>query len=217
MKHRRSVTCNVCGNSNEVDVIAGQKNPDVTCKCGAHIYGVGDIDVSRGVLIKSIQELGNGDFPLAIVLAAMAADCELTHLFFKWRRIDDGLSNSAPPDDEKLEAELRNYSVNQKLDKVAELLVGVTLDAYISSNSNTDLQKGITRAGVQDLLLGSFRDNVRESLFWPRNAILHSGRTNQNRADAVRCHLIANLILWVYQKMDHQRRLALEKSFTATP
>lgn len=150
MKLELTVNCGQCGKQNSIHAIAGQQSPDVDCECGARIFGIGEIEVPDGVLVKSQQELGDGDFPLAIVLAAMATDCELARLFFKWKRID-ALRTLVAPDEEKLETELRNYSVKEKLDKIAELLVKVTLDAY--AMAHPEICREATRLGMADLFI----------------------------------------------------------------
>ena len=86
MKVKLLIGC-ACGEVNTLSATAGKELPDITCgRCAATIYGCGHLRVSDGVLSRSQDEIEAGEHALAIIFAAMAIECELAGLFFRWRR-----------------------------------------------------------------------------------------------------------------------------------
>lgn len=210
MKVPVSVCCEVCGQVNTFMSTATFDLPDVSCPCGAKIFGVGDVPIGPGLLARAQYERTNAqDFSLAIVIAAMALDCEMSRLYVKWRRIDGLQDPTGVPDDETLEKEIRDMRGGAvgKLDRVAELLVDSETGQFVSEATTLSTWRpaGLTKKTyVQDL---------QEKLFRPRNRILHFGFLAFDDA-AAKCAISAAVDgIYVCSAMDHVRRMRLEQSF----
>jgi hypothetical protein len=193
-----------CGKHIVIHAIAGRDLPNFTCpSCGAFFHGAGRVMVSDGVLSRSREEIDAGDYALAIVFAAMAAECELAALFFKWKYIDSLNETNAEPPTEALETELRGYDILKKLDAIATLLVSKGFDQFVMEQQ--ELAKWIKDFGGSELSEGSIKSNIRARLFWPRNRILHFGHTNFDSANADACLRVAVVVIHVLRTMDQQR------------
>jgi hypothetical protein len=90
MKSSFPVTCS-CGEMFPVNVAGKQFPKDAQCpKCYLTIWlvePVGNV-VGMAILGRAAAEFQNGDWTLAIVLGAMAVECDLAYLFMKWNRVD---------------------------------------------------------------------------------------------------------------------------------
>src|SRR6266851_5801567 len=123
MKFSFPVTCG-CGETFHVNVTGAQFPTSAQCpKCHSTIWLVEPLGnvVGMAILGRAATELKNGDWTLAIVLGAMAVECELVYLFMKWNRID--LTSAKTPtdaDDEAWEKQWRDdvRTVAARLDKV---------------------------------------------------------------------------------------------------
>jgi hypothetical protein len=126
MKFSFPVTCG-CGETFPVNVTGTQFPDSALCpKCHSTIWLVeplGNI-VGMAILARAATELKNGDWTLAIVLGAMAVECELVYLFMKWKRIDlmsTEMLNDA--DEEEWEKQWHDVrTIAARLDKVSGLL-----------------------------------------------------------------------------------------------
>jgi hypothetical protein len=90
MKFSFPVTCG-CSETFPVHVTGAELPKSAECpKCKSTIWLVEPLGnvVGMAILGRAATELKNGDSTLAIVLAAMAVECELVYLFMKWNRID---------------------------------------------------------------------------------------------------------------------------------
>lgn len=140
---------------------------------------------------------------MAIVMAAMAFDSELSRLFGKWKQID-AMKADKVFDREECEKELRGLkTINRKIDEVSRPLVGKGIDDFVSSSP--DLNETISTR-FQSVRIGSLPEDFQKQLFWPRNKVLHWGDRKNSYEDAARCYNIANLGLGILRKMDEERR-----------
>ena len=210
MKSKTRFVCN-CGETNIVHVIAGRDLPNSTCvKCGSIVYGVGEVPVPDAVLSRSKEEIDGGDFALAIVFAAMAVECEVSQLFFKWKRIDVDF----PPSDDAIEEELRNAGgVLKKFDLAAGLLVSKGFDEFMADPNNTDLADFVAKMSV-DLTKGPIKKNIQERLFWLRNRILHFGDTGFDATQATSSWRIAAATIQILRTMDNERNSELRRKYS---
>ena len=90
------------------------------------------------ILSRATTELKSGDWTLAIVLAAMAVECELVYLFMKWNRIDlMSVKNPTDADDEAWEKQWRDdvRTIAARFDKVSVQLTGQSFDTFLSQNT----------------------------------------------------------------------------------
>jgi hypothetical protein len=63
--------------------------------------------------------------------------------------------------------------------------------------------------GGADLSMGSIKRNIQKQLFWPRNQILHFGKTDFDSVQAHACVKTAIVAMNIFRKMDEYRRSAL--------
>lgn len=168
-------------------------------------------NANTGLLIlrRARYELkSNNDPSLCIVFSAMAVECEVSRLFFRWSRVGQGTQRRRVGDTE-LEERLRTYrSVKRTLEKTAELMHPAGMRNFIVSRS------GISRriaTGFPNLDADRFVPIVVKQLFWPRNRILHLGDTAYDVRAATRAFNVASLTLFVYQELNAKKREDLRR------
>lgn len=173
-----------------------------TCKCGEDLSGFLDNNVSIGVklLYRSRSEyLNKQDYPLSIVFAATAMECQLSRLYFKWRRINSIRDEDAISDDQ-LERSLREFSpVDKKIDEIAKLMYPDGLAAFV--HQDPELVR-ILSDGFPSLRLENLPKSFQKTLFWPRNKILHLGDSRFEVEQAKKCFNISTLGLRILESLD---------------
>jgi len=145
MKYSLPVMCR-CGEMFSVNCSGTQFPQSVECpNCDATIWLVQPLGnmVGMAILRRAATELHNEDWTLAIVLGAMAVECDLAYLFMKWNRIE--IMSARMPndvDEGSWEKEWRDMrTVAARLDKVSGVLVGQPFDAFLIENG--DLLEGL--------------------------------------------------------------------------
>lgn len=143
---------------------------------------------------------------MSIILAAIAFDCELSRLYYKWRRIADLQANQSF-DEEACEESLLNFrNFINKLNGVSNLLYpNGGIEAFVKSSA--EFTETLTR--FPSLHVTSLAKDFHSTVFKPRNRILHQGIADFNEADASKCYSIAWLGLRICQAMDIAKRAAL--------
>jgi hypothetical protein len=218
MKFSFPVTCG-CGETFPVNSSGTQFPKDAQCpKCHSTIWLVEPLGnvVGMAILGRAAKELKNGDWTLAIVLGAMAVECDLVYLFMKWNRID--LMSARTPndaDDEGWEKQWRDdvRTVAARLDKVSGLLTGQPFDSFLSQNSG--LLQAVHARYPASKGAASPKDFFIKELFHRRNRIVHFGEIDFQRPDAEMCFTQATTLSQILAAMDAQRRRALEAKHSA--
>jgi hypothetical protein len=146
--------------------------------CRATIYSTDNSTIGARVLSRAQQEAVAADFSMAIVLAAMALECHLAFVFFKWKKIDHlmqtGANNSARQD-RLWEREYGKYSsVKEKFNAVAKLLVGGNVRTFVST-MHVNNHDNFRRPNC---------DALHKGLLEKRNKIVHAGKLDYSRQDA---------------------------------
>src|SRR3954468_19982119 len=123
MKSSSTVTCS-CGQTITLKATGTRVPKEDQCpQCHAVLWFVQPPGNFAGQLIlnRSWTELKNGDWTLAIVLGAMAVECEMARLYLKWNEIDlMPTSTATDADQEEWEDRWRKfYAIGVKLDKVS--------------------------------------------------------------------------------------------------
>lgn len=174
-------------------------NIEAKCnKCGSDNSGSQEVDKSYLLLHRASHEfIKNRDFSMTIVFSAMAFECELSRLYFKWKKLNDEEEIT----DEMLEIELRKKDFLQKLQEVSNLLVKATFVDFIQKNGEL---KRIVEVGYPSLKLSEIDKSIREHLFWPRNRILHLGYGKYNEKAATKCYQVAALGLKILNGMEER-------------
>lgn len=210
MRFSIAVPCPQCGNPITVKAVGAQKLPDAKCtRCGAVLYSADSSTVSMRVLHRAQQEIDNGDFTLSIILSAMAVECEIATLFFKWKRVDFHMADTSrdvrvtEEQEQEWENEFRRwYAVTQKLDNFSKLMTRIDFDAFVSGDAT--LTKRF--AGIQAASNSTSPKKVFvEQLFGRRNRILHSGKVDFGKLDAADCFKQARNLLTIIAAMDRAR------------
>jgi hypothetical protein len=193
--------CSQCGELAPTKIHLDATSLDWTCtKCGSENSGFLDATIGFLLLERSGHEIRiEQDFSMAIVMAAMAFDAELSRLFGKWKEIDAlGIF-----DREECEKELREFNtIDRKIKAVSTLLVSKGIDEFVSTCSQ--LHEPISKN--PNLRVGSLAKDFQEHLFWPRNKVLHWGDVKHSREDAIRCYSLAKMGLLILREMDEERR-----------
>jgi hypothetical protein len=218
MKSSFTVTCG-CGEAFPLNAIGTQFPKDAQCpKCRLAIWLVEPLGnvVGMTILGRAATELKNGDWTLAIVLGAMAIECELVYLFMKWRRID--LMSARMPtdtDQEEWEQQWRDdvRTIAARLDKVSRLLTGQAFDSFLSKH--TELLQTIQSRYPAYKGVTSPKDFFVRELFHRRNKIVHLGEIDFQQADAEMCFTLATSLSQILASMDAQARQVLDTRYKA--
>ena len=215
MKSSFTVTCS-CDETFPLNAIGTQVPKDAQCpKCHSAIWLVEPLGnvVGMTILGRAATELKNGDWTLAIVLGAMAIECELVYLFMKWKRID--LMSARMPtdtDEEEWEKQWRDdvRTIAAPLDKVSRLLTGQAFDSFLSQHTKTIQSRYPAYKGV-----ASPKDFFVRELFHRRNKIVHFGEIDFQQADAEMCFTLATSLSQILASMDAQARQVLDTKHKA--
>jgi len=219
MKFSFPVTCG-CGETFPVNVSGTQCPKAADCpECHSSIWLVEPLGnvVGMAILGRAATELQNGDWTLAIVLGAMAVECDMAYLFMKWKGID--LMETRMPgesDRDEWERQWREdvRTVAARLDKVSALLAGQSLDSFLAQNSG--LLKPVHTQYPASKSEPSPKKFFITELFHKRNRIVHFGEINFQQADAEICLTLATTLSQVLSAMDAERRLVLDAKPAST-
>lgn len=203
------LSCSECGTQARIKIHLNTTSFDWTCNnCGKEHPSFFGTNVTTGykILERSRDEFLERDYSMSIVLAAMAFECELSRLFAKWRKIDtertDGVFSRA-----ECENELRDLrAIDRRIDAVSNLLVSKTMDDYVRL---TQEFREAVEQGFPSLHIGSLPKDFQETLFWPRNSVLHWGDSSHTEQDAAISFSIAKLGLSILTSMNQERVKAL--------
>jgi hypothetical protein len=213
MKFSFPVTC-ACGETFLVHVAGTQFPKSAQCPiCDTAIWLVAPLGnvVGMAILGRAATEMKNGDWTLAIVLAAMAVECDLVYLFMKWNRIDLMLvRNPTDADDEEWEKQWRDdvRTIAARFDKVSGLLTGQPFDSFLSQNS--ELLKNMYLRYPASKSAASLKDFFVKEFFYKRNRIVHFGTIDFQQPDAEMCFTLGSTLWQILAAMDTHRRRALE-------
>ena len=213
MKFSFPVICH-CGETFSVNVTGTQFPKDVKCpKCYSTIWLVDPLGnvVGMAILGRSYSEVKGGDWTMAIVLGAMAVECDMAYLFIKWNRVE--LMATRMPNDADEEGWERKWrdevrGVSARLDKVSSLLSGKPFDLFLSQNSA--LLKPLHACNPASTLAPSPKEFFIKELFHKRNKVVHFGEINFQQADAEMCLRLATTLIQILGAMDAEYRLALD-------
>lgn len=203
MKVPLRIPCCECGITEPVDIHLNDDSPAWVCSKGHHNQGMFALDFTVGykILAKSEYELSaRRDFSMSIVFSAMSFECELSRLFGKWTNIESNLSNGIGIKDEEIEGRLRKMgSIDQRIEAICRLMSPLGLNAFVSGT--TGLKDAIVNR-FPSLTIGSLATDFQQTVFWPRNRILHFGYTEYSEPDAARCYSIASIGLQILSQLD---------------
>lgn len=201
------IACRGCGSRDPVDVRLDDSSVRWVCpKCREANDALLDLEFTVGykLLARSNYEYyTRRDNSMSIILSAMAFECELTWLFDKWMGIKAVIEDTKQPDKETIEEMLRKFgNIRDKIEQVGRFLHPRGLDDFAASSRDLTL----AQTGFPSLHLGSLAQDFQETLFWPRNRILHAGYTGYGETDSAKCYSIANFGLMLLRDLDRAKR-----------
>jgi len=202
------VICAECVREYDADVKLHDNSPDFICPLGHRMSGFFDLDFTAGfrLLLRSQRELiDRSDYSMSIILAAMSMESEVSRLFWKWLHIDS-LGRGESMQEQEVEGMLRKFpNIADRISRVARLMYSAGMDAFVAGSAEfKDLQ-----VRFPSLRIGCLPQCFQESVFWPRNRIVHFGYSQYTREDAARIHSIANMGLAILKALDYERRKPL--------
>ena len=217
MKFPMVVTCPSCKKRFVVEAEGSKPYPNPHCECGAAIYLLqSDMRVSRRAFCRSEVELSEEDFSLAIILSAMAVECELAFLFSKWKMLEERLlpNEVTQVHSDSWEQEFRKMKgVGGKLDAATQLMTGETFDAFF-------VRRADLASRVQQICpnMGSRSPSkfFVEELFRKINKIPHSGHIEFGKPEAEACVKMATGLLQVIAEIDKERCTQFDKELRST-
>lgn len=197
MKTPLFVKCERCGKDNYINYVLNDTEVKSTCKCGNPFsYSLGpEFTIGERILERSKYEfLMNEDYNLSIVFSAMAFECELSNLYFKWGGMKNNLS------DQGLEESLRKLgNIKNKIQEVSKLISSEELEKFIQNDC--ELSDNI-KNDFPSIDVNKLTESFQQQLFWPRNRVLHLGYSDYKKEEAKKCFNIANLGLQIFYKME---------------
>lgn len=200
--------CEKCGEPVTVRADLNAPAVDIACKCGWKLAEVltGSLQPELLLLRRAQHEFAERqDSSLCIVLAAMAVECLLSRLYFKWSPIEvDPNDDNRRPAHEKLEKQFRKLGpAKKKLATAADLMHSEGLSAFVRRSPEI---RGVISSGFPSLNADDLPQTIVEGLFWPRNRILHLGRTDSvDENSAARAFNVAQLVIRIYHLMDEEK------------
>lgn len=198
--------CRKCNREGWINLDQEQQSFHYTCECGhdGDVALSNDYTIGVKILYRSQYELHvNKDYSLSIVLSAMAFECELSRLFFKWTELDKSKQGEEISNEEleKLMRSFRNITI--KIDEVAKLMNSKGINDFVR-NSREFTQ--VIGTGFPSLDINNLSKSFQEKLFWPRNRVFHLGHSGHNENDALRCFNISSLGIELFNQMDKLRQ-----------
>ncbi|HEV2232779.1 MAG TPA: hypothetical protein VGV68_05165 [Terriglobia bacterium] len=171
--------------------------------------------ISIRILNRAWAELENKDFTLVIVFSAMAVECELAYLFFKWKELELSATRTpAEADKNEWEKQWRDcLSVTARLDEVSKLLTEEAFGSFLSHNGA--LLKPLHNKFPNSRNPASLKDFLQKEFFDKRNKIVHRGQINFQQADAEQCFSLAATLRQILSEMDSQRNKRLQAELKA--
>jgi hypothetical protein len=206
MKFSVNVPCQ-CGYVITLEATGTQDMPDTQCpKCGTAFWSAGELAnlVGTRIFNRAWMELNNGDITLAIILSALAVECEMARLFIKWNELDLPRTPTLA-DRDKLEEQWHDFrNISLRIEEVSKLLTGENFDAFLQRNPGllTPVQ---TKYSAFAPLGTSPKKSFVELLFKKRNRIVHFGEIDFGPPDGEICFTLAAALFLVMKVMDDKR------------
>ncbi|MGA8429174.1 MAG: hypothetical protein WB729_05105 [Candidatus Sulfotelmatobacter sp.] len=217
MKSQFSIICS-CGYQGNVET-TGTKDPkDFVCpSCGAPFWFVPPLGNVVGTRIwgRASAELQNGDFTLAIVLSAIAVECELARLYVQWRHVDV-LDTRTPTqtDSDEWSAQWNKWTgIALRFKKASELMVGKDLDSFLLLNPGPIAKLAAKYPDVAGC--ASPQKFFISGLFHKRNRVVHDGEIDFGQDVAEKCVTLAATLFEILEAMDKERLKALDAKHKA--
>lgn len=207
------VTCPECGKTllAEHDTINGYLRVKCAdCKIDETASYVQGFHIGHALLEYASNALDSKNTNFAILLSGMAIDCYLSHLYFKWRDIEELQKANTAYDPIRVEETITEELLNLRdfLDKakaVAKILYPPGVVEFIKSHH--DLKSEIS-TGFPSININAFVRCVRDEVMWKRNNIVHIGKLKYDQAQATKALNYSQLFVKVFEMMDTEKSRA---------
>ena len=207
------ITCPQCSRSllAEHDTVNGYlkvKCPDCNLdETASYIQG---FHIGHALLEYASNALGSENTNFTILFTGMAIDCYLSHLYFKWRDIEELQKATIPYDPIRVEETITQELLNIRdfLDKtkaVAKILYPAGVVKFIKSHH--DLQSEIS-TGFPSININAFTRCVRDQVMWKRNNIIHIGKVKFDKLQATKALNYSRIFVKVFETMDEEKSQA---------
>ena len=206
------IGCFKCKKPNSVPIPIHKSAMKWKCVCG----NINSVSISMHIGDKLLQMAymcyQNEDYMGTIVYSAFAVECRLSQqwlILTKLKRITDAYQSREKPlievinkmTDEALEKELRNIgSINNKFKKFEKLACPEGIENFLSQQEIAEIL-----INFPSLKIPSFFKDVEETIFWPRNHIIHIGLKEYSKEEAERVYNVANLTLGIIDKLSQRQ------------
>jgi hypothetical protein len=208
MKFHYNQTC-TCGGRIAFVTTGDKPFPDAKCNsCGmpGHLIDPLSPSVTADRLLRrSKDELDDGDYSQAILLAAIAVETFLTRIFLKLKDMQHFSQAFEWPDETQSAQWEKEYprsgGIIGPADFVANRLVNTTFDQFVAINYTVKANFD-TLTNPDSLTLSIICQRV---LFTKRNRIAHWGYVNSTKEEAEQCLDIAVAVTGVLKEMDRIR------------
>ena len=132
------------------------------------------------------------DFNMAIVMSAVAIDCELTRIYKKLQAKRGKKQRGGRPSTRRMRSK-------RKIEEITRLLYPGGIPGFLANHPDFD---GRIRTGYPSLEPTNLPRSIVRVLFWKRNSILHEGNLLLDEREATRCKNVAQLTLRVFRMME---------------
>jgi hypothetical protein len=214
MKCPITIPCN-CGKAINLQITGTDLPEQATCSACGHtthlMQPLGNLAVML-ILERARWELTtNHDVTMTILLGTMAAEAQMSWLYFKWRAIDDKVlpHEQTAAHKTKWEKEWSDMrSIGERLDELSRLLTDTNFDKFAQQNMKW-LKNHIDGFDRATSIKTFFQDQVFER----RNQVIHYGNIDFEEADGKKCYPLISALLELLKAMDKQK---YEKVFSKT-
>ncbi|OGW36465.1 MAG: hypothetical protein A2Y97_08515 [Nitrospirae bacterium RBG_13_39_12] len=209
MKIPYQVPCPNCSETVEVKAELTENNFVIECpRCGVQKGNFFDsrFHIGQALIYYSTYALASGDTNFSILLSAMAMDCYLSRLYYKWTEIQE-LKGGSPFNPEEIEKKIGEEFIKignflDKVKKVEALIFPAGTSSFIESHS--DLQDEI-KTDFPSVLVDSFVKDMRNEIMWKRNNIVHIGNKKYRHDEAWKCLNYAEFFIKVFEKIEEAK------------
>ncbi|HKN74249.1 MAG TPA: hypothetical protein VJW94_03650 [Candidatus Acidoferrum sp.] len=211
MKFPIPVVCPYCGREFSSIGYGKKRISAAHCPgCGKTIPILAPLSISvvaDRLLFRSRAEVDGGDPTVSIVCSAVAVEAALTHIFIKWKKIDNKvLREPNATQREEWEKEYRTGAkkvrkpsgFEKSANFVSKYLTGKDFDACVNAYAKNKAASELRAS------------HINESLFRKRNRIMHWGKVNYKRDDALSAFAAARDTISILKVMDRKRSEAME-------
>ena len=204
------VTCPQCGKTlvAEHDTVDGYlKVKCLDCKIDETASDVKGFHIGHALLEYASNVLNSKNTNFTILLSGMAIDCYLSHLYFKWRDIEELQKADFPYDPIRVEKTITEELLNirdfiDKAKAVAKMLHPAGIVEFIRSHH--DLESEIS-TGFPSININAFAQCIRDQVMWKRNNIIHIGKLKYDEAQATKTLNYSRLFVKVFETMDEEK------------